>query len=607
MQEIMEKEKSKRKNQPGKVESVQLKILAVKATEGNNKKLIKPMAISSANIFAIGAKGDFDFIAKRADYLYDQLPASVKNLTLIDKFPGNWIKLGVIISFIIGLLSNYLGPSKLIHVVYNPLTILLGWNLLVYLFIILKSFLKIRLPENLSNKKFNKKVNIVEEKEKHIHTHFILDWLIGGIYKGIIQLRSRFIDDNKYVTILQKIIPKFWESYREIAGRTLILRYKSLINSNAVGLLLGALAGVYLRGMFYNYNMVWQSTFISEPETIKTILNVLFGLASLTLEGHWISDTDVAMLIQDGGTSAAMWIHIMALTTFCAIVIPRTILAIYYSKLSSKSTKSIDLEEKYYTDILKNRESLIGIIREGIREIISKKINKIGSDISTFVINDYYEKIIVPILTSFREKGGKINVLEHQLLESQEEFEPILLNYLNDVQDEFRDSVLTEINLYLGRKLDIDINTMSTYQPKSDEIDRKLPSQIASDIGDTIGGTIVTTVALAVGSVSGGIGKSLGIAIISGILGVSGPLGLLIGGVITAATLGGFYKLKREKISGMIKEIPLPAMVTSVTLTDSKIDKARKETYIHTEKEIKKMLNPKIEEVTTSILKDLTY
>ncbi|RLD48719.1 MAG: hypothetical protein DRI88_02425, partial [Bacteroidetes bacterium] len=171
----------------------------------------------------------------------------------------------------------------------------------------------------------------------------------------------------------------------------------------------------------------------------------------------------------------------------------------------------------------------------------------------------------------------------------------------------FQESVLTEINLFLGRKLDIDINTVSTYQPHSDEIDQRLPERLAADIGDTIGGTIVTTVALAAGSISGGIGKSLGIAIISGLLGISGPLGLLIGGLITAATLGGVYKLKRNQISGMIKDIPLPAIVISATLTDGKIEKARKETFTHTENEIKKMLAPKANEVTESILKDLTY
>lgn len=588
-----------------------INILIVKATEENSKKLLKPMAISNANISAIGAKNDYSFIEKRADYLFDLLPDSLKNVSIIERFPGNWMKISILISFIIGLLSNYLGPSQLIHVVYNPLTILLAWNILIYLIIIIKSFFSFQIPEfkkkSKSGRTDSNEKTESDAKEKP-SSNFILNWLIGGLYKLIIQLKSKFVDDSTKVLILKKIIPSFWSSYTEIAGKTLILRYKSLVNISATGLVLGALIGVYFRGLFYNYNMIWQSTFISEPQTIKTILNFLFGPASLLLDGSLISTEDVYKLLQPGGTAAASWIHKMALTAFIVVFIPRSLLAIIYARLSRKSTKPIDISQPYYTEtILKNRESIIEIINDGVKDIISKKINKIGQTISDFVTTDYYEKIIEPILIDFRKKGGKINKLEDELFESQEKFEPILLNYLQEVQEDFRESILTEINLFLGRKLEIDIDTISTYHPQSDEIDQRLPSKIASDIGDTIGGTIVTTVSLAVGSVSGGIGKSLGIAIISGILGVSGPLGLLIGGIITAITLGGVYKLKREQISGMIKDVPLPAFAIKATLTDSKIAKTRKETFDHTEKEIKKMLQPKIHEVTNSILKDLTY
>lgn len=588
-----------------------IKILTVKATEENSQNILNPMAVSSANISAIGAKNDFEFIAKRASYLFNLLPDSIKYVAAIERFPGSWLKIILLISFVSGLLSNYLGPVKLIHVVYNPLTILLVWNILVYLFLVLKSFWQISIPDirqnNLSNNSIPEDKE-EKEKAKSISSNFVLDWMIGGIYKGIIQLKSRFVDNNTRVTIIKKIIPAFWLSYKEVSGKSLILRFKSVTNISAIGLLIGALVGVYFRGLFFNYNMIWQSTFVSEPETIRAMLNILFGPASIILEGNWISAETVQTLLEPGGTPAGPWIHKMALTTLLIIFIPRVIIALIYNMLAGKSVKPLDISKPYFTDkILKNREELVDVIREGIREIISKKINKIGQTISTFVIEDYYEKIIVPILTTFREKGGKIRTLEDKLIESQEQFEPILLNYLQEVQEEFSDSVLTEINLFLGRKLDIDINTVSTYQPQSNEIDQRLPSKIAEDIGDTIGGTIVTTIALAVGSVSGGIGKSLGIAIISGLLGVSGPVGLLIGGVITAITLGGVYKLKRDQISGMIKDAPLPSFVTSVTLTDSKIEKARKETYSHTEKEIKKMLEPKIDEVTESILKDLTY
>ena len=586
-----------------------IKVLAVRASEENTSKLLSQIAVSKANISAISAKSDEDFIAKRANFLFNLLPASIKLVENINSFPGNWVKLTLLISFIIGLLSNYLGPSKLIHVVYNPLTILLVWNICIYLIIILKSFWKIRLPEKLPKaKQFLSDKEQEDKANKKRSSNFLLDWVIGNIYKGIIKLKSRFIDDRNSVVILKKILPSYWISYKDVAGKTLILRFKSLANVSAVGLLTGALAGVYFRGLFFNYNIIWQSTFVFEPDTIRTILNSLFGLASLIIEGSFISKQTILPLLEPEGTMAAPWIHIMTLTTLLFIFIPRTILAYYYGRKSKRSIYNIDINEEYYQEfILKNRSSLVEIIRVGISKIILKKIKLTGQTISEFIINDYYNKIIAPILISFRENGGKIKTMENKLFESQEKFEPMLLDYLHEVQEDFNDSVLTEINHFLNRKLLLDINTVSTYQPQSDEIDLRLSGKIATDIGDTIGGTIVTSIALAVGSISGGIGKSLGIAIISGLLGVSGPIGLLIGGVITAITLGGFYKLKREQISGMIKDISLPSFVTSVALHDSKIEKARIETFTHTENEINKMLEPKIKELSDRILKDITY
>ncbi len=590
----------------------QMKILAVRAAEENSKRIFPPMALSGANISAIGSKSDEEFISRRASHLFDMLPEAMQAMVKINRFPGNWIRLTVLISFIIGLLSNYLGPSRLIHVVYNPLTILLVWNLLIYILMVLKAIWKPTVSLGKYREKHSRDTEdkpVEEEKANgNNDSRFLIDRIIGSFYRGIIRLRARYIDDSTRATFVKKIVPDFWSHYRKIAGRSLFYRFKCLSNASAASLLTGAVAGVYFRGLFFQYNIIWQSTFVSEPETIRRILNIFFGPASLLINGKLIGLNEVTALLSETGTLAGPWIHLMVLTVFLAIFLPRTILAVYYYVKSLSSMGRINYDDSYYRNtVLKNRESLIGIIKEGIREIITKKINKISRTIAEFVIRDYYQKIIEPILVRFREKGGKIRKLEEELFASQEQFEPILLNYLKEVQEEFRSSILTETNLFLGRKLNFDIDTFSTYQPRSDEIDRRLPGRIAEDIGDTIGGTIVTTVSLAAGAVSGGIGKSLGIAIISGLLGVSGPVGLLIGGVITAITLGGFYQVKREKISGMVKDIPLPPVVTSVTLTESRIEKGRKETRIHTESEIRKMLTPKIDEVTDTILRDMTY
>ena len=129
-----------------------IKILTVKATEEKSQKIITPLQATGANISAIGAKSDYEFVQKRASYLFKLLPFSLRQLTKVYQFPGLWIKGAFITSFIIGILSNYLGPQRLIHIIYNPLTILIAWNILVYLFIIIKSFFRFRIQIDTQNK-----------------------------------------------------------------------------------------------------------------------------------------------------------------------------------------------------------------------------------------------------------------------------------------------------------------------------------------------------------------------------------------------------------------------------------------------------------------------
>ena len=88
-----------------------VKILAVKATEENSTRILSHMAVSSANISAIGAKSDEEFIAKRANYLFKLLPASLRLLPDISRFPGNWMKITILVSFVIGLLRRICSKS----------------------------------------------------------------------------------------------------------------------------------------------------------------------------------------------------------------------------------------------------------------------------------------------------------------------------------------------------------------------------------------------------------------------------------------------------------------------------------------------------------------
>ncbi len=603
----------KRKNKTKISEQDLLKILTVKAVEEAGENIFNPMALSKANIIALSSKTDFEFVIKRANYLFSLLPQPFQATLNFTGIKGVWIRLLFIISFITGIFSNYLGNLKTIQVIYNPLTILLAWNLLVYIYLILKSFIKINPPEIKTDnilpeiKDENKDENGNNKKIKTKKPGFLVNILFSWFLKSTVKIRSGLEDKKVKVLFLKKIIPLFWEDYKNLAGRSLVYKFKVLLNINSIGLVLGALSGIYIRGLFFKYNVIWESTFIDNPETIRFILNIIFGPANYLIYGNLISTNQVMQLLSESGMPAASWIHIMSLTTVLYVVLPRTLLAIFYAVKAKYYIRNIDINDPYFANhVIKSRDALMDEVKREIEEILRKKIDRTAISISDFVVHDYFDKIIVPILLDFRDKGGKIKELEKRLKESQKEFEPILVDYLSQVQEDFRESVLTQINLFLGRNFDIDINTTDQYKPQSNAIDKDISGNIASNISDTLGGTFVTTIALTVGSLTGGLGKSLGIAILSSLLGVSGPIGLLIGAVATAVTLGGFYKVNKDKITDYIKNIPVPPAVAAMTLTDKKIEKARMQTREHTIKEVKKMLEPKIDIVVENILNEIT-
>jgi hypothetical protein len=596
-------------------EADKLTILAVKAIEENEKGLFNDITVARANIIALSSRSDTAYIYKRAEFLFSLLPYSFKAVLHVTGIKSSWIKTVLFLSFITGLTSNYLGAAQNIHIFYNPLTMLLAWNLLVYLFIVIKKSIHIGIPtikaikakKNDLENDTNEDVNIHSKNFEHT-PNFLVRWIAKRLFKRMTLLTARYDEKKSDVLIVKKIITPLWHEYLGIAGKSIVYKVKTLINISAIGIVLGALAGIYLRGLFFKYNVVWQSTFVSEPETVRFFLNILFGPASLLLHAKLITSDDIKMLLVPDGMTAAPWIHLMAVTTVIYALIPRTLLALYYYFKEKISLNNIDFNTDYYQNhILKNRKSIVEAVKTGIKEIITKKIDRLSIRIADFVVQDFYDGIVEPILREFREKGGKIKDFEEKLTIAQEKFEPILTDYLKKVEEEFKESVVTEINLFLGRNFDIRISTGSSYQLKNSDFDKNLSGKMAGEIGDTLSGTIVTTMAITVGSLTGGLGKSIGTAILVSLIGVSGPVGMLMGAVAAAATLGGMYKYKRDKVTVIIKEIPLPATIVALTLTKKKMQKTREETLNHTRNEIKKMIEPEIDKVTEKVLKEFIY
>lgn len=110
----------------------------------------------------------------------------------------------------------------------------------------------------------------------------------------------------------------------------LLLLCAALLHVAALAWALGALASVYWHGVFLEYLAGWSSTFIRDPATLHALLSVLLWPAT-ALAGATLPDAAELARLRFSlgpGENAARWIHWYALTTLCAVVLPRALLAL---------------------------------------------------------------------------------------------------------------------------------------------------------------------------------------------------------------------------------------------------------------------------------------
>ncbi|HXH81436.1 MAG TPA: hypothetical protein VNN07_00750, partial [Candidatus Tectomicrobia bacterium] len=108
------------------------RILLVRAVEEVLPQRIPPEGLLEAHLAAGDPAEGEPWIARRAAYLLEHSvrghAAVLPSLDAIRSAPGVVFLAGVLV----GLVSNYLGPSAKIHVLWNPIVILIAWNILVY-------------------------------------------------------------------------------------------------------------------------------------------------------------------------------------------------------------------------------------------------------------------------------------------------------------------------------------------------------------------------------------------------------------------------------------------------------------------------------------------
>jgi hypothetical protein len=136
-------------------------------------------------------------------------------------------------------------------------------------------------------------------------------------------------------------------------------RVTAALHAAAALLALGVIAGLYLRGLVFDYRAGWQSTFLG-AEQVHAALRV--GLApALALTGIALPGPEAlaAMRVTPGGPAAtadaAPWLHLHAVTLALAVVLPRALLALAAAQSARARSRRIELplRDPYFRRLLR--------------------------------------------------------------------------------------------------------------------------------------------------------------------------------------------------------------------------------------------------------------
>ena len=386
------------------------------------------------------------------------------------------------------------------------------------------------------------------------------------------------------------------------------LRTRRILHLGALGLGLGAIAGMYVRGLFFDYEMVWRSTFVREPEHVARVLRVLLGPACQLLGRPLPDAADAAALLAPTGVAAAPWIHALAMTALLAVLLPRAFLALRASQKLRRIGPALELGlgGPYFAGILAQaREIQVGRVKQELGSAVREECARFADGLASFVAAGLYDRRIVPLLEDFRSHGGRIDALEARIREACAAFEPELAAHMKSAEHAFEEGLARDVLERVRPDLVLPPASAGRLGPAA----RELPSHSVREVGGDVSGrltrdfgTAVTLVAGAVaGTLSGGFGAHLGAAILVVLLGTTGPIGFLIGAVAGALAAAAALVAGRARVNEAVRSTSLPAIVVRLALRRTRFDRLLARGRERCERSVRELVAAKLEPLTDQL------
>ena len=282
---------------------------------------------SRAAAEVVGANASADaFLARRATLALERLGSREPTLSAAVRSLAwrPWIGTAVVgLAFALGLALDRTDAAQRVNILAPPVLGLVAWNVVVYVMIAVGYVVRYGDAQP--------------------------GWLRGAIARfGAGSVRSRGEGG------MRGAILALGDDWARRAAPLYAARAARILHLAAALLATGVLAGLYLRGLAFEYRATWESTFL-DANDVRTIAALLYA------PGVWATGTaiptpaEIAAIRAPAGENAARWLHLIAATLALVVIAPRLVLALIAGAIERHRATHVALgtDEPYFQRLLR--------------------------------------------------------------------------------------------------------------------------------------------------------------------------------------------------------------------------------------------------------------
>lgn len=283
---------------------------------------------SRAAAEVVGAESTREaFVARRAMLAIEKLgtrhPALPRAVRALRWRP--WVStVIVVLAFALGVFLDQVDAARRVNVLAPPVLGLLLWNLFVYLAVAIGYVLR-----------------------------YGDDAMAGPLRRAVTRVASG-LSLPRRAGPLRGAILAFVDEWARRSAALYGMRSARILHLAAAALALGVIAGIYVRGLAFEYRASWESTFL-DPAAVRAILAIAYAPGAF-ITGISVPDVAAVSAIRSpGGENAARWLHLMAATLVAVVIIPRLLLAFVAGIVERHRAANLPLplEEPYFQRLLR--------------------------------------------------------------------------------------------------------------------------------------------------------------------------------------------------------------------------------------------------------------